>query len=191
MQPQTRRARQLLTLSPMWYGSELLAFWNDIVGGGSPYDKHTSLTLRPSAWLTFFRLYTVGGTVATTTHTHSTALCLRLPRWAGTRKVKPIWILWEQETVSGSGISWTICKSVPGPRQITTPAPYHSVVYRPDALPAAQPTASKHWRRHCNSNTNGLQHTFFTCITHLTSSNAKTTWDTITTVLHSSVYRPL
>ena len=32
-----------------------------------------------------------------------------LPRWAGTRKVKPIWILLKQETVSGSGISWAIC----------------------------------------------------------------------------------
>ena len=31
-------------------------------------------------------------------------------------------------------------------RQITMPAPHHSVFYRPDALPAAQPTASKHWR---------------------------------------------
>ena len=30
--------------------------------------------------------------------------------------------------------------------QITTPAPHHSVFYRPDALPATQPTASKHWR---------------------------------------------
>jgi len=28
-------------------------------------------------------------------------------------------------------------------RQITTPAPHHSVFYRPDALPAAQPTANK------------------------------------------------
>jgi len=26
------------------------------------------------------------------------------------------------------------------------PASHHSVFYRPDALPAAQPTASKHWR---------------------------------------------
>ena len=26
------------------------------------------------------------------------------------------------------------------------PAPHHSVFYRPDALPAAQPTVSKHWR---------------------------------------------
>ena len=60
---------------------------------------------------------------------------------AGTRKVKPIWILLKQETVSGSGINWAICKSAPHSRQITTPAPYHSVFYRPDALPAAQPTA--------------------------------------------------
>jgi len=80
------------------------------------------------------------------THTHLTALCPGLPRWAGTRKVKPIWILLEQETVSGSGISWAICNSAHRCRQITTPAPHHSVFYRLDALPAAQPTASKHWR---------------------------------------------
>ena len=47
------------------------------------------------------------------THTRLTALCLGLPGWAGTRKVKPIWILLKQETVRGSGISWTICKSAP------------------------------------------------------------------------------
>jgi len=28
--------------------------------------------------------------------------------------------------------------------QITTPTSHHSVFYRPDALPDAQPTASKH-----------------------------------------------
>jgi len=39
--------------------------------------------------------------------------------------------------VSGSGISWAICKSAPRSRQITMPAPHHSVFYRPDALPAA------------------------------------------------------
>ena len=48
--------------------------------------------------------------------------------------------------MSGSGISWAICKSAPRSRQITTPAPHNSVFYRPDALPATQPTASKHWR---------------------------------------------
>jgi len=84
------------------------------------------------------------------THTHTPvlmALFPGLPRWADTRKVKPIWILLKQETVSGSGISWAICKSASCSRQITTPAPHRSVFYRPDALPAAQPTASKHWRQ--------------------------------------------
>ena len=74
-----------------------------------------------------------------------TALCPGLPRWAGTRKIKPIWILLKQETVSGSGFSWAICMSAPHSRQITTPAPYHSSFYRPDAIPAAEPRASKHW----------------------------------------------
>jgi len=82
----------------------------------------------------------------THTHTRLTALFPGLPGWAGTRKVKPIWILLKQETVSGSGISWAICKSASLSRQIIMPVPRHSVFYRPDALLAAQPTASKHWR---------------------------------------------
>jgi len=45
---------------------------------------------------------------------------------AGTRKVKPIWILLKQETVSGSGISWAIWKSAPRCRQITTPVHHYS-----------------------------------------------------------------
>jgi len=59
------------------------------------------------------------------------------------QKGKPHWILLKQETVSGSGISWAMCNSAPRSRQTTTPAPRYSVFYRPDALPAAQPTASK------------------------------------------------
>ena len=80
------------------------------------------------------------------------ALFPGLPRSASTRKVKPIWILLKQETVSGSGISWAICKSAPHPRHITMPAAQHSVFYRPDALPAAQPTASKHLRQFLTPN---------------------------------------
>ena len=53
----------------------------------------------------------------THTHTRLTALFPGLPGWAGIRKVKPIWTLLEQETVSGSGISWAICKSAPRSRQ--------------------------------------------------------------------------
>ena len=79
------------------------------------------------------------------THPRLTALFPWLPRSAGTGKVKPIWVLLKQETVSGSGISLVICKSAPSSKETTTPAPHHSDFYRPDALPAAQPTASKHW----------------------------------------------
>ena len=53
--------------------------------------------------------------------------------------------------MSGTGIRWAICKCASRSRQITTPAPYHSDFYRPDALPATQPTASKHWRQ-CERN---------------------------------------
>jgi len=63
-------------------------------------------------------------------HTHTQpfyvplGFCPGLPRWAGTRKVKPVWIYWSKR-VSGSGISWAICKSVPWPRHMTTPASHH------------------------------------------------------------------
>ena len=59
-------------------------------------------------------------------------------------KPVPERILLKQETVSGSGINWAICKSASRSRQITTPASHHSVFYRLDAFPATQPTASKH-----------------------------------------------
>ena len=70
------------------------------------------------------------------THPCLVALCPGLTGWAGTRKVKPIWILLEQETVSGSGISWAIRQSAPHSREITTPAPHNSVFCRPAILPA-------------------------------------------------------
>ena len=91
------------------------------------------------------------------------------------RKVKPIWILLEQETVGGSGISWAICKSAPHSRQITMPAPHHSVFYRPDALPAAEPTVSKHWR-----------HSRYTIYTK-TCSPSGATWAHRVTLISTSV----
>ena len=75
------------------------------------------------------------------THTGLMALCLGLPWWACSRKVKLIWILLKQETASGSGISWAICKSAHRSRPITMPAPHPPLsFYSLDALPAAQPT---------------------------------------------------
>ena len=79
----------------------------------------------------------------THTHTRLTAPCQGLPRVSRYQKGKTN-LDFTEETVSGSGISWAICKSAPRSRQMTIPAPHRSVFYRPDAFPAAQPTASKH-----------------------------------------------
>jgi len=85
---------------------------------------------------------------ATHTHTHThifRPFARDYPGEPVTRKVKPIWISLKQETVSGSSISWPICKPAPRSRQITTPAPHQPPLsfYRPDVPPAAQPTTSK------------------------------------------------
>jgi len=68
--------------------------------------------------------------------------------WKGKTKTNRNFL--EQETVSGSGISWAICKSAPRPRQVTTPAPHHSLFYWLDMpfLPPNQQhpsTEGKHW----------------------------------------------
>jgi len=75
-------------------------------------------------------------------HTHPfNGPFLGLPGWAGTRNLKSVWIFLKQETMSGSQLGYMqVCTLL----QTTTPAPHRSVFYRPDALPAAQPTASKH-----------------------------------------------
>jgi len=68
----------------------------------------------------------------------------RLPGWTGTKKVKPIWILLKQETVSGSGISWAtmqVCTSLQTDNHASTP-PLRFL--QAGCLPAAQPTVSKH-----------------------------------------------
>ena len=84
--------------------------------------------------------------IHTHTHTRLTALFPGLPRWAGTRKVKPISILLKQDTVEWQ---WHqlghmhVCTSLQTDNHASTPP---LSFYRPDALPAAQPTASKHWR---------------------------------------------
>jgi len=86
-------------------------------------------------------------------HTHTTVLLLvwnmsgstRVSRYqkGKTKKVQTHLDLLEQEIVSGSGFCWAICKSAPHPRQ-PRQHPTTQFFYRPDAIPDAQPTASKH-----------------------------------------------
>jgi len=66
------------------------------------------------------------------------ALCPGQPGWASTRKVKPIWILLKQETVSGHGISWAMCKSASCSREIST----QPLVFFQTRCPSYRPTNS-------------------------------------------------
>jgi len=79
--------------------------------------------------------------IHTHTHTCLTALFPGLPGWAGTRKVKSVWISLKQETLSDSGIGWALCKSAPRSRQITTPVPHH-LVFLQALCPSCRPANS-------------------------------------------------
>ena len=80
-------------------------------------------------------------------HTHtqsfycSSGICPGLPGWAGT------------------------CTS----SQTTTPTSHHSVFYRPDAFPAAQLTASEHWRKY---SLHRIWHTFALPRPHTTNHSS-------------------
>jgi len=76
--------------------------------------------------------YFFSNSLGTITHTHP------LNRVSQYQKGKPIWVLLKQETVCGSGISWSMCKSAPRSRQITMPAPHHSFLQA--RCPSCHPT---------------------------------------------------
>ena len=58
--------------------------------------------------------------------------------------------------MSGSGISWAYANLHLAPDRKPCQHPTTLVFYRQDALPAAQPTASKHWRQ-LNSNNQSIE----------------------------------
>jgi len=80
------------------------------------------------------------------THTRLMALCLGLPRWAGIRKVKTNLNFTEARD---SEWQWhqlghmQICTSLQTNNHASTPP---LSFLQAESLPAAQPTASKHWR---------------------------------------------
>ena len=80
------------------------------------------------------------------------ALLPGLPGWAGTRKAKPIWILLKQEI---SEWQWhrlghmQVCTLLQADNHANTPP--LKFFCRPNALPAALETASKHWRHYTTS----------------------------------------
>ena len=137
--------------------------------------------------------------------TRLTALFPGLPRWASTRKVNQSGFYWSKR-------QWVAMASA-GPYASLHLAPDRqphqhptSHFHRPDALPAAQPTASKHWRqsikgniKHYRGNCNqwpGLIHFLFhQLICHLTDtstncSNSTVLYYSITCNCHSNWLKP-
>ena len=93
------------------------------------------------------RLFSTAVYYCTHTHTHAHAHTHTfngpfpgLPRSAGTRKVKPIWTLLKQETVSGSDIRRATCKSAPRSRQKNASTPPLSFLQA--GCPSCRPTNS-------------------------------------------------
>ena len=64
---------------------------------------------------------------------------------------------WQWHQLGTYHMQVSMYKSPTRSRRITVPAPHHSVFYRLDALPAAQPTASKHWRNSSSASSNDLE----------------------------------
>ena len=64
---------------------------------------------------------------------------LGLPKWAGTRKVKPIWFYWSKRQWVAVATSGPYV-SAPCSRQITTPAPHHSPVFVQAVCSSSHPT---------------------------------------------------
>ena len=102
--------------------------------------------------LLFWNKYWRGKHTHTHTHTFNGPFFPGLPRCAGTRKVKPIWICKTNlDFTEARDSEWQwhqlghmqVC-TILGTDYLTSTPPLS--FYRPDALPAAQPTASKHWR---------------------------------------------
>jgi len=107
----------------MYCKSPFTQFWGNMVDSlGVPADYATMMTMLPHITHTHPFNFPLSGSTQVSQYQNSKTN--------------------QQETVSGSGISWAVCKSAPRSRQVTKPAPHHSVFYRPDALPAAQPTGN-------------------------------------------------
>ena len=81
---------------------------------------------------------------ASETHTHTHPFngpFSRTTRVSRYQKGKTNLDFTEQETVSGSGISWAMCKSASRSRQITMPVPHHSSFLQA-GCPSSRPTNS-------------------------------------------------
>jgi len=107
-------------------------------------NKPTKIKLKPKPTLTFKNCSYVCAyhCVQLSYTTQNRTVLIIFPLILQTIIIAQICLL--EGRMDGSGISWTICKSL-APRfiEITTPALHHSIFYKLDALPDTHPTVSK------------------------------------------------
>ena len=177
-----RRAVHLTLLR--WQPIRVTAWsWLSVLGASGTADLTEDLlssdwlpTLTAGTW--FYRLYKKVPKslkpVSDITNTRLMAHFSGTTRVSRCRKVKPIWILLKQETLSGSGISWAICKSALCSRQITMPAPHHLVFTgRMPFLPPNQQRQSTESMCAAVASSNRLQQTRQKCTRQAMSTIGK------------------
>ena len=76
------------------------------------------------------------------------ALCPELPTWAGTRKVNQCGFYWSERQWVAVASARPYASLHLAPDRWPCQHPTSQFFYRPDALLAAQPIASKHWRQY-------------------------------------------
>ena len=93
---------------------------------------------------------------------HSFSIYGHFPRGPGSAgtKMSTFRILLELRTMEVV-VTTDVCKRCKAPVKVLQPTNQNQIVYRPDALPVAQPTASKHWRESITFH--GPAHPKFTC----------------------------
>ena len=93
---------------------------------------------------------------------HSFSIYGHFPRGPGSAgtKMSTFRILLELRTMEVV-VTTDVCKRCKAPVKASPPTNQNQIVYRPDALPVAQPTASKHWRESITFH--GPAHPKFTC----------------------------
>jgi len=100
-------------------------------------------------WSTQLKIYTFTNMKYHSHHNRFTALFLGPPGWAGARR-KLLDFMVQGKINKGRHTDHPAERHSIGTNQCVPPPPSH-IFYRPDALPAAQPTASKHWRQLAHS----------------------------------------
>jgi len=119
---------------------ELLTTSEAVHAGG---DDCSPLAGLSGFWTILFLSVKITESATTSHHNHFTALLPGPPRWAGARRE----LLVQGKIDRGRRTDHPQLRATPS--GLTSAHVHHPPLffYRPDALPAAQPTASKHWRQ--------------------------------------------